>query len=256
VSAPRRESDGFTLVELLAVIAIILILVAVLFPFLGSAKRRANIPVCQSNLRQLYLGMIMDLGQRDTFTYREYQIGKLWMTDVAKGLVNIEDVRYCPEAPGTNSSGFARNSRERWRWGPTGERGSYGLNGWIYGPMDSTGAHGGAGLYFGNANWPVGFWGTIGEAGAKAPMFADCNWVDGWPFDDDIVPTDLDTGIISAERPTYLGRFCIARHSNSSKIGINVTFCDGHTAYVPLDMLWDLQWSRTFKRLGQKKPFP
>jgi prepilin-type N-terminal cleavage/methylation domain-containing protein/prepilin-type processing-associated H-X9-DG protein len=50
---------GFTLVELLVVIAVIAILAATLFPVITAAKENAKRTSCQSNLKQLTLGMIL-----------------------------------------------------------------------------------------------------------------------------------------------------------------------------------------------------
>ncbi|MBW3636022.1 MAG: DUF1559 domain-containing protein [Armatimonadetes bacterium] len=52
-----KIKSGFTLIELLVVIAIIAILAAILFPVFGRARENARRSSCQSNLKQIALGI-------------------------------------------------------------------------------------------------------------------------------------------------------------------------------------------------------
>ena len=56
---------GFTLIELLVVIAIIAILAAILFPVFAKAREKARQSSCNSNVKQMSLGMQMYAGDYD-----------------------------------------------------------------------------------------------------------------------------------------------------------------------------------------------
>src|SRR5262245_63205815 len=64
-TCPVRRKDGFTLIELLVVIAIIALLAAILFPVFGRARENARRSACQSNLKQLGLGMMQYVQDND-----------------------------------------------------------------------------------------------------------------------------------------------------------------------------------------------
>jgi prepilin-type N-terminal cleavage/methylation domain-containing protein len=54
----KPDRKGFTLIELLIVIEIIAILAAVLFPVFGRARENARRSSCQSNLKQIGMGLL------------------------------------------------------------------------------------------------------------------------------------------------------------------------------------------------------
>lgn len=68
---PNALRRGFTLIELLVVIAIIAILAAILFPVFGRARENARRSSCQSNLKQIGLGIlqyVQDYDEKYPFT--------------------------------------------------------------------------------------------------------------------------------------------------------------------------------------------
>src|SRR5437763_9821172 len=57
-AAAHKIQKGFTLIELLVVIAIIALLAAILFPVFARARENARRSSCQSNLKQIGLGLL------------------------------------------------------------------------------------------------------------------------------------------------------------------------------------------------------
>ena len=106
-SAPSgRQRNAFTLIELLVVIAIIAILAAILFPVFARARENARRSSCQSNLKQIGLGMM-----QYTQDYDERYLAQVINTDptttlqfgaILQPYLKSKQVFVCPSAAGSN----------------------------------------------------------------------------------------------------------------------------------------------------------
>lgn len=79
---PRAVKRGFTLIELLVVIAIIAILAAILFPVFARARENARRASCQSNLKQIGLGL-MQYNQDYDNRFPMYLVGQESLASLA-----------------------------------------------------------------------------------------------------------------------------------------------------------------------------
>jgi len=255
VRGPTRALRGFTIVELLVVVAIISVLVAIVVPSLGGVLFLARMAVCHSNLGQLNRGLELYAADHDhkywMFTHAG---GHYWYDKIAPYHDYAADLRFCPEAPkATSWLGGWGAAREA--WGPReGRFGSYGLNLWLTpndpGTMAQTSPYYGQFLPYQDY-----FWGSPILTEALTPTFCDANWVGSWPFTNDLVPEDLQVGLrrhTVSEAGEFMGRFCIDRHRFSVCSG----FADGSAKRVRLPELWELQWSRGYVPIEVEIPEP
>ena len=251
-----RRRGGFTLIELLVVIAIIGILVALLFPAVSRGLDSASESKCLVHLKQWSAAFASAVGEHDdhVFPYQYNPPTRQWPEESDDGTfpyfqqnlwcgilepyidaeitsLNTErttGLTFCPSAQRNRDVrwSIAGARDDWWSWGNT-IAGSYGFN-----------------------------WGlhreTIGGLSpVSSPVVFDCIWIDGG----DGGPRDANNRNAPVSWPptldgrnTNMGRLTIARHG----IGINMSFVDGHSEWVPLSQLWNQQWNVDYVRKGRQ----
>jgi len=111
----RRAARGFTLIELLVVIAIIAVLAAILFPAFARARENARRASCQSNLKQIGLGIAQytqDYDERlpatalyapsETPTAPQFASDVILWADVIQPYVKSTQLFNCPSRTNAN----------------------------------------------------------------------------------------------------------------------------------------------------------
>ena len=251
---PRKK--GFTLVELLVVVAIIALLIAILVPALKKSQKQARAVVCQSNLKQwATITHMYTLDHDSRFWHHVGMLGG-WMEKLEPYYGKTDDFRTCPEAtedcvnidpPGTANREF-RGSVDT-MWGIRGIQhefggreegywGSYGLNAWVTTPMP-----GAVDTLWDSARWKT----TAVKGAANVPVFLDSMMASATPLESDEPPLnghgrDEESGFNSVAR--HMRRFCIDRHSGA----VNSCFIDCSVRRVHLTELWTLEYYRGWRR--------
>ncbi|RYG65885.1 DUF1559 domain-containing protein, partial [bacterium] len=253
-----RKANGFTLIELLVVIAIIAILAAILFPVFGRARENARRSSCQSNLKQIGLGMLQYSQDYDELLVNGWygagateserpKVKYKWM-DAILPYLKSNQIFTCPSwgatgdlvAPagagpnGGNTGGtqgvatgnFIPSTELTAQW-DNRNYGSYAIN-TAYFSEGSTGRKGP-----GNSNPPMAM-SSLGSA-ATTIWVADGNGSYGIVWD--LIannPTPIDNG--TAKRlgwNSYTDGSLVERHLDTS----NVMFCDGHVKSLKMSQL-------------------
>ena len=266
-----RKRRGFTLIEVLVVIAVVALLMAVLLPTLQRVKRQAKAVACQSNLKQWSTIFAMYIGDSDGVLPRQkyYSLAtpEHWMYALREHAGGSEGISCCPMAtkPANetnqrtsdmstlirqNAAGIAGGTFTA--WGKLGFRiegsftpnyyGSYGMNNWLAIPRQGASFVIGCGR--GMRAHEESFWLTANVGGqADIPTFLDAWWWCGWVKDTDTPPKyEGDRSSFPCGCTNSMHRFCIDRHDGY----VNSAFLDSSVRKVGLKQLWTLKWYRRF----------
>jgi len=119
----RSRRRGFTLVELLVVLAIVLVLAALLFPSLSSAHKSAQSAKCKAHLHQMGIAIHTYGAGWGVFPYSlDYSRGLIWYNALIPYFDSTQEILDCPAYKG--QSGYFWNKSFLAYFG-----GSYGYNG-------------------------------------------------------------------------------------------------------------------------------
>lgn len=98
MNTDSRSPGGFTLVELIVVVAVIAILISLLVPVLGRARSEAETVKCRANLKSL--GLALNLYAQNN--NQDYPVAErchnphLDLLELTAGYVNPPELFYCP----------------------------------------------------------------------------------------------------------------------------------------------------------------
>ncbi|MBW3637627.1 MAG: DUF1559 domain-containing protein [Armatimonadetes bacterium] len=235
VKRPKAAFKGFTLIELLVVIAIIAILAAILFPVFGRARENARRSSCQSNLKQIALGIIQyrqDNDEKFPSAITLFVTGSLGWASSAQPYLKSTQVFQCPSetngpanknnpvAPDDNGTGFTDyyyNAMLSWNGSLTSPDYTLGLIEAALPYSSLTVMLGDGNGNLSSARFRSNGCGTASNATISNPTFGNCGGVGSFPPG----PYASTGGMGGAGSASWV------RHLDGS----NLAFTDGHVKW-------------------------
>jgi prepilin-type processing-associated H-X9-DG protein len=248
-----QKAGGFTLTELVVVIAVVVLLTGILLPALQRVKSQGKAITCRSNLREWGTVFGMYTVENNGYFPRcrggDGPTKQGWSVKILdyerRYYEGTEGIRLCPSASRVTATANADGRRilggtfSAWGWVEPGDdtdlwknyQGSYGLNRWVWN-YDYKGI---------DAHVADHWWRTPLVQGAnRVPVFADCIWESMWASEQDEPPEREEVF------ESGMSYFCINRHDGY----INALFMDWSVGKVGLKELWTLKWYRQFDTAG------
>lgn len=277
-SRRRPTGSGFTLIELIVVIAILAILLSILFPMGHRMIEVARNSQCKANLHQwgmmwqaytadhegrFTVGMVNVSADADgiyTGSRNDGWARGEWARALKPYIGEKSSLLFCPEATKRNPK--SPGGTTYWAWGSErhtyvhgGGLGfsSYGFNCWMFDPpfwLDDNGNR--------RPDMPAEEVTEIQGRPAKhhwrrvtaipedthwIPVILDAMWRGGGP--DHLKATGIQTPSYNGEWISYnreMMHFAMDRHQG----GVNGVFADTSVRHIPVKQLWRLKWSRNY----------
>lgn len=267
------KRKGFTLIELLVVISIIGLLMAIMMPALGKARKMAQAVVCGTNLKQW--GTIWSCYNADydgsystgiprkpdgTMDTTKSVRGE-WAQAIIPYMNEKLDIFTCPstkDPPNGDQYGTAKYTHKVKAYDLNSDirvdRTSYGANLWMYNispdfPKDE--------IQKRPLSW---HWRTAYKVknAANAPLMLDAIYVGGGPMREG--GQNRDKNLPPKYEPAYsndflqnwnpgceMANFTVNRHNKA----VSAVFMDGSARKVKLKELWELKWHRNYNTNGK-----